>query len=184
MCAIALHVICFQHFNCCFFQDKDFGKVPLFVAHSNPFAKISTSLKIYKHYTIEKAYSGHDFFWALLPQAGDYVKFDYTPPIKIRGYVCILESNWKAFVTSCNIKSIDTKLGKLNFDIKISIKIATYIITMSSSVMVKKCIRVDIVVLAVLWIRKNSTWWQQKQSCDFNNKIDNKNLLGFIQLLA
>ncbi|XP_014681773.1 PREDICTED: alpha-1,3-mannosyl-glycoprotein 4-beta-N-acetylglucosaminyltransferase A-like isoform X1 [Priapulus caudatus] len=68
-------------------KDKDFGKVPLFRPHTNPSAKVSTSLKVYKQHTLEKAYAGQDYFWAHLPRDGDYVRFDFTPSIVVDKYI-------------------------------------------------------------------------------------------------
>lgn len=45
-------------------KDKDFGKQALRKEHVNPPAEVSTSLKTYQHFTLEKAYLREDFFWA------------------------------------------------------------------------------------------------------------------------
>ena len=50
-------------------QDKDFGKHALRKEHVNPPAEVSTSLKTYQHFTLEKAYLREDFFWAFTPAA-------------------------------------------------------------------------------------------------------------------
>lgn len=68
-------------------KDKQFGKVPLHFPHDNPPAKASTILKPYKTHTIEKAYKGDTFFWGLLPQAGDTVTFEFTPPIQLQSFL-------------------------------------------------------------------------------------------------
>ncbi|CAB1325533.1 unnamed protein product, partial [Coregonus sp. 'balchen'] len=47
--------------------DKDFGKQTLHKGHANPLAEVTTSLKTYQHFTLEKAYLGEDFFWAFTP---------------------------------------------------------------------------------------------------------------------
>uniref|UniRef100_A0A673NKR5 Alpha-1,3-mannosyl-glycoprotein 4-beta-N-acetylglucosaminyltransferase B-like n=1 Tax=Sinocyclocheilus rhinocerous TaxID=307959 RepID=A0A673NKR5_9TELE len=47
-------------------KDKDFGKQTLHKGHANPLAEVTTSLKTYQHFTLEKAYLGEDFFWALI----------------------------------------------------------------------------------------------------------------------
>lgn len=64
-------------------KEKDFGKPALHRSHSNPNADVSTSLKTYQKFELAQAYSGENFFWGLLPQQGDYVRFDFKPPIRI-----------------------------------------------------------------------------------------------------
>ena len=65
------------------FQDKDFGKTPMHRAHLNPSAEVSTTLKIYQRYSLDRAYMGETHFWAFIPHAGDVVLLKFTPPIKI-----------------------------------------------------------------------------------------------------
>ncbi|XP_065453801.1 alpha-1,3-mannosyl-glycoprotein 4-beta-N-acetylglucosaminyltransferase-like protein MGAT4D isoform X3 [Chrysemys picta bellii] len=67
--------------------DKDFGKNMLHKAHVNPPAKVTTSLRIFQHYTLEKAYEGMDCFWAFSPVAGDYILFTFLQPLKVEGYL-------------------------------------------------------------------------------------------------
>ncbi|XP_074983796.1 alpha-1,3-mannosyl-glycoprotein 4-beta-N-acetylglucosaminyltransferase-like protein MGAT4D isoform X2 [Caretta caretta] len=68
-------------------KDKDFGKNMLHKAHVNPPAKVTTSLRIFQHYTLEKAYEGMDCFWAFSPVAGDYILFTFLQPLKAEGYL-------------------------------------------------------------------------------------------------
>lgn len=68
-------------------KDKQFGKVPLHFAHKNPPARVTTNLKAYKTHTAEKAYKGETFFWGLLPQAGDTVTFEFTPPTVLESFL-------------------------------------------------------------------------------------------------
>ncbi|KAE8278186.1 Alpha-1,3-mannosyl-glycoprotein 4-beta-N-acetylglucosaminyltransferase A [Larimichthys crocea] len=68
-------------------KDKDFGKQALYQAHSNPAAKVSSSLKHYQQHSLEKAYKGVDFFWALTPIKNDYILFKFLQPIRISGYL-------------------------------------------------------------------------------------------------
>uniref|UniRef100_A0A8C3MF59 Alpha-1,3-mannosyl-glycoprotein 4-beta-N-acetylglucosaminyltransferase B n=1 Tax=Geospiza parvula TaxID=87175 RepID=A0A8C3MF59_GEOPR len=68
-------------------KDKDFGKILLHKAHNNPPAKVDTSLKIYKQYTLEKVYKGQDCFWALAPVAGDYIRFTFLNPLGVEKYL-------------------------------------------------------------------------------------------------
>jgi len=65
-------------------QDKQFGKITLFYAHENPEAIVETQIKPYKQYTLQKAYKGESFFWGLLPQPGDHLKFKFSHPIFIK----------------------------------------------------------------------------------------------------
>lgn len=65
------------------FQDKDFGKQTLHKGHANPLAEVTTSLKTYQHFTLEKAYLGEDFFWAFTPVAGDFIRIRFFTPVRI-----------------------------------------------------------------------------------------------------
>ena len=53
----------------------------------NPNAEVSTTIKIYDQYSLDRAYMGETFFWGLLPQQGDTIVFTFSPPIKIDKYV-------------------------------------------------------------------------------------------------
>ncbi|XP_076622111.1 alpha-1,3-mannosyl-glycoprotein 4-beta-N-acetylglucosaminyltransferase a isoform X1 [Colletes latitarsis] len=68
-------------------KDKQFGKIALFYAHENPEATVETQIKPYKQYTLQKAYKGESFFWGLLPQPGDHLKFKFFHPIFIKRYL-------------------------------------------------------------------------------------------------
>lgn len=68
-------------------KDKQFGKVTLYYAHENPAAIVETRIKPYKQYTLQKAYKGESFFWGLLPQPGDHLKFKFSHPIFIKRYL-------------------------------------------------------------------------------------------------
>lgn len=70
-------------------QEKDFGKVDLFVPHeSNPQAKKAwTTLKVYEAHTVEDAYLGKSFFWALNPQPGDTVNIEFATATIISSYL-------------------------------------------------------------------------------------------------
>ncbi|XP_077984069.1 alpha-1,3-mannosyl-glycoprotein 4-beta-N-acetylglucosaminyltransferase A-like [Glandiceps talaboti] len=67
-------------------KDKDFGKQPLHRGHENPPAEVSTTIKIYMKYTLEKSYRGQDFFWGIMPKAGDEILIKFTQPIIIDKY--------------------------------------------------------------------------------------------------
>ncbi|XP_040904651.1 alpha-1,3-mannosyl-glycoprotein 4-beta-N-acetylglucosaminyltransferase B-like [Toxotes jaculatrix] len=68
-------------------KDKDFGKQILYQAHRNPTAEVSSSLKHYQQHSLDRAYKGEDFFWALTPNRGDYILFSFPQPIHISGYL-------------------------------------------------------------------------------------------------
>lgn len=70
----------------CFVQDKDFGKQTLHKGHANPLAEVTTSLKTYQHFTLEKAYLGEDFFWAFTPVAGDFIRIRFFTPVRVERY--------------------------------------------------------------------------------------------------
>nr|XP_033795553.1 alpha-1,3-mannosyl-glycoprotein 4-beta-N-acetylglucosaminyltransferase-like protein MGAT4D isoform X2 [Geotrypetes seraphini] len=67
-------------------KDADFGEQALQKSHSNPPAALTTSLQVYQHFTLERAYKGLDCFWAFSPVAGDYILFSFTEPLQIDGY--------------------------------------------------------------------------------------------------
>lgn len=69
------------------FQDKDFGKKTLHKGHANPLAEVTTSLKTYQHFTLEKAYLGEDFFWAFTPVAGDFIRMRFYTPVRLERLV-------------------------------------------------------------------------------------------------
>uniref|UniRef100_A0A8C1X2T3 Alpha-1,3-mannosyl-glycoprotein 4-beta-N-acetylglucosaminyltransferase B n=1 Tax=Cyprinus carpio TaxID=7962 RepID=A0A8C1X2T3_CYPCA len=64
-------------------KDKDFGKQTLHKGHANPLAEVTTSLKTYQHFTLEKAYLGEDFFWAFTPVAGDFIRIRFFTPVRV-----------------------------------------------------------------------------------------------------
>ncbi|XP_071313175.1 alpha-1,3-mannosyl-glycoprotein 4-beta-N-acetylglucosaminyltransferase B-like isoform X2 [Trachinotus anak] len=68
-------------------KDKDFGKQPLFQAHRNPAAELSSSLRHYQQHSLERAYRGEDFFWALTPVQGDFILLSFLQPVHISGYL-------------------------------------------------------------------------------------------------
>ncbi|KAF0299768.1 Alpha-1,3-mannosyl-glycoprotein 4-beta-N-acetylglucosaminyltransferase B [Amphibalanus amphitrite] len=67
--------------------DKQFGKVQMFKAHSNPPARVVCDIKPHKQYTLERAYRGETYFWGLLPQPGDHLEFHLTPPATLTGFM-------------------------------------------------------------------------------------------------
>ncbi len=67
-------------------KDKGFGKVNMYVPHRNPPAKIDSAIKHYKSYSMTRAYNGETFYWGLVPQAGDSIVFQLTPPVKLTGF--------------------------------------------------------------------------------------------------
>ncbi|XP_041869776.1 alpha-1,3-mannosyl-glycoprotein 4-beta-N-acetylglucosaminyltransferase B isoform X2 [Corvus kubaryi] len=81
-------------------EDKDFGKQALRKEHVNPPAEVSTSLKTYQHFTLEKAYLREDFFWAFTPTAGDFIRFRFFKPLRIERF----------FFRSGNIEHPEDKL--------------------------------------------------------------------------
>ncbi|XP_057232032.1 alpha-1,3-mannosyl-glycoprotein 4-beta-N-acetylglucosaminyltransferase B isoform X3 [Malurus melanocephalus] len=81
-------------------KDKDFGKQALRKEHVNPPAEVSTSLKTYQHFTLEKAYLREDFFWAFTPTAGDFIRFRFFKPLRIERF----------FFRSGNIEHPEDKL--------------------------------------------------------------------------
>ncbi|KAG8438973.1 hypothetical protein GDO86_005236 [Hymenochirus boettgeri] len=88
-------------------KDKDFGKQALRKEHVNPAAEVSTSLKTYQHFTLEKAYLREDFFWAFTPTAGDFIRFRFFKPMKIERY----------FFRSGNIEHPEDKLYNTTVEI-------------------------------------------------------------------
>ncbi|XP_072261956.1 alpha-1,3-mannosyl-glycoprotein 4-beta-N-acetylglucosaminyltransferase-like protein MGAT4D isoform X2 [Pyxicephalus adspersus] len=68
-------------------KDKDFDKKVLYKPHPNPPAKLSTSLKVYQQFSLEKAYLGQECFWSFSPVAGDYILFEFEEPLQLEGYL-------------------------------------------------------------------------------------------------
>ncbi|XP_018418915.1 PREDICTED: alpha-1,3-mannosyl-glycoprotein 4-beta-N-acetylglucosaminyltransferase-like protein MGAT4D, partial [Nanorana parkeri] len=66
-------------------KDKDFDKKVLYKPHLNPPAKLSTTLKVYQQYSLEKAYLGQECFWSFSPVAGDYILFEFEEPLQLGG---------------------------------------------------------------------------------------------------
>ena len=74
-------------------KDKDFGKGSMHHPHMNPNAEVSTTIRIYDHYSLDRAYMGETFFWGLNPMQGDTVSFKFSPPISIERYMgsCVFD---------------------------------------------------------------------------------------------
>uniref|UniRef100_A0A4W4DQZ5 Alpha-1,3-mannosyl-glycoprotein 4-beta-N-acetylglucosaminyltransferase B n=1 Tax=Electrophorus electricus TaxID=8005 RepID=A0A4W4DQZ5_ELEEL len=68
-------------------KDKDFGKQVLYKAHSNPAALLKSSLIHYQKYSLDSAYMGKGFFWALTPVRGDYILITFTKPQTVKSYL-------------------------------------------------------------------------------------------------
>ncbi|XP_034938136.1 alpha-1,3-mannosyl-glycoprotein 4-beta-N-acetylglucosaminyltransferase A [Chelonus insularis] len=68
-------------------KDKQFGKITLYYPHENPDATVESEINVYKQYTLTKAYKGESFFWGLLPQAGNHLKFKFSKPIFIKKFL-------------------------------------------------------------------------------------------------
>uniref|UniRef100_A0A8K9X7U4 Alpha-1,3-mannosyl-glycoprotein 4-beta-N-acetylglucosaminyltransferase B n=1 Tax=Oncorhynchus mykiss TaxID=8022 RepID=A0A8K9X7U4_ONCMY len=97
-------------------KDKDFGKQTLHKGHANPLAEVTTSLKTYQHFTLEKAYLGEDFFWAFTPVAGDFIRIRFFTPVRIERYFFrsgnIEHPGDKLFNTSVEVLPFDVSLGR------------------------------------------------------------------------
>ncbi|XP_066174071.1 alpha-1,3-mannosyl-glycoprotein 4-beta-N-acetylglucosaminyltransferase-like protein MGAT4D isoform X3 [Sylvia atricapilla] len=97
-------------------KDKDFGKNLLYKAHNNPPAQVYTSLRIYQQHTLEKVYKGEDFFWALAPVAGDYIRFTFLNPVEVEKYLFrsgnIEHAGDKLFNTTVEVLPADETLRK------------------------------------------------------------------------
>uniref|UniRef100_A0AAZ3PSR7 Alpha-1,3-mannosyl-glycoprotein 4-beta-N-acetylglucosaminyltransferase B n=1 Tax=Oncorhynchus tshawytscha TaxID=74940 RepID=A0AAZ3PSR7_ONCTS len=95
-------------------KDKDFGKQTLHKGHANPLAEVTTSLKTYQHFTLEKAYLGEDFFWAFTPVAGDFIRIRFFTPVRIERYFFrsgnIEHPGDKLFNTSVEVLPFDVSL--------------------------------------------------------------------------
>uniref|UniRef100_A0A673T8N5 Alpha-1,3-mannosyl-glycoprotein 4-beta-N-acetylglucosaminyltransferase B n=1 Tax=Suricata suricatta TaxID=37032 RepID=A0A673T8N5_SURSU len=87
--------------------DKDFGKQALRKEHVNPPAEVSTSLKTYQHFTLEKAYLREDFFWAFTPAAGDFIRFRFFQPLRLERF----------FFRSGNIEHPEDKLFNTSVEV-------------------------------------------------------------------
>lgn len=77
----------------------------------NPPAEVSTSLKTYQHFTLEKAYLREDFFWAFTPAAGDFIRFRFFQPLRLERLVLPGEGdrlNTSLEASACISGSLDT----------------------------------------------------------------------------
>ena len=88
-------------------KDKDFGKHALRMEHVNPPAEVSTSLKTYQHFTLEKAYLHEYFFWAFTPSAGDFIHFRFFQPLRLERF----------FFRSGNIEHPEDKLFNTSVEV-------------------------------------------------------------------
>uniref|UniRef100_A0A8C7UQJ2 Alpha-1,3-mannosyl-glycoprotein 4-beta-N-acetylglucosaminyltransferase B n=1 Tax=Oncorhynchus mykiss TaxID=8022 RepID=A0A8C7UQJ2_ONCMY len=99
-------------------KDKDFGKQTLHKGHANPLAEVTTSLKTYQHFTLEKAYLGEDFFWAFTPVAGDFIRIRFFTPVRIERYFFrsgnIEHPGDKLFNTSVEVLPFDVSLATIH----------------------------------------------------------------------
>ncbi|XP_069026692.1 alpha-1,3-mannosyl-glycoprotein 4-beta-N-acetylglucosaminyltransferase B isoform X2 [Embiotoca jacksoni] len=68
-------------------KDKDFRKQSLHRAHNNPAAQLNSSMKHYQQHSLDRAYQGQDFFWAVTPIQGDFILFNFSQPIHISRYL-------------------------------------------------------------------------------------------------
>merc|ERR1719468_326820 len=89
-------------------KDKEFGKQPIIKAHHNPTAKLSTSLKTYMKYTLQRAYLGQNYFWSMAPSKNDYILFEFAKPVEI----------YKYYIKSGNPEHPDDKLRHSSFQIQ------------------------------------------------------------------
>ncbi|EDV21512.1 uncharacterized protein TRIADDRAFT_30432 [Trichoplax adhaerens] len=69
-------------------KEKNFvhsQKKNLFIPHqNNPTANMTTSIKASDKHTLEQAYNGLSYFWGIKPIKGDYMKFHFNPPVKLK----------------------------------------------------------------------------------------------------
>lgn len=47
---------------------------------------MTSPVKAYKQFTIQRAYRGESFFWGLMPQAGDHIVFEFNEPVELHSY--------------------------------------------------------------------------------------------------
>jgi len=96
-------------------KDRQFGRVSLFTPHKNPHAIIESPVKHYKHYSLTRAYRGDTFFWGLVPQQGDQIRFKFQPPVELESFKLVtgnLEHPSDRFLnTTCEIKLITENLN-------------------------------------------------------------------------
>nr|XP_022920673.1 alpha-1,3-mannosyl-glycoprotein 4-beta-N-acetylglucosaminyltransferase B [Onthophagus taurus] len=103
-------------------KDKNFGKLALFYGHKNPEAFVTSAIKHYKTYSLQRAYEGKTFFWGLLPQAGDCLTFNFSAPILLKYYLFrsgnVEHPADKFYNTTVEILPINTEdyvvIGKFN----------------------------------------------------------------------
>lgn len=57
--------------------------VPIYI---NPPAKLASTLRHYRNHSLERAYHYQDYFYAIQPQAGDFIYFNFTPPVVLEEF--------------------------------------------------------------------------------------------------
>ncbi|XP_055349125.1 alpha-1,3-mannosyl-glycoprotein 4-beta-N-acetylglucosaminyltransferase A-like [Paramacrobiotus metropolitanus] len=70
-------------------QEGDFGNVSSCVPHKDnpPARRIWSTLTIYQPHTLENAYRGKTFFWALTPRASDTLTIEFLARINVSSFV-------------------------------------------------------------------------------------------------
>lgn len=59
----------------------------VFCSSDNPPAEVTSSLTHYKAFSLQNAYRGESYFWAMSPSVGDHITFNLTPPIVISRFL-------------------------------------------------------------------------------------------------
>lgn len=67
-------------------KDRDFKKGMKLPQHTNPAGEVSSTIRQYLRYSLDKAYAGQDIFWGTTPSAGDQVKFHFNTPVIIEQF--------------------------------------------------------------------------------------------------
>lgn len=94
----------------------------MFTPHKNPPATVTSPIKAYKQFTIQRAYRGESFFWGLMPQAGDEIMIEFNQPVEMYGYR-IRSGNFEhpsdlLYNTSVEIRPVDSERVKESFHVQ------------------------------------------------------------------
>ncbi len=85
---------------------------------------MTSPIKAYKQFTVQRAYRGDSFFWGLMPQAGDNIIFEFSQPVELHGYR-LRSGNYEhpsdlLYNTSVEIRPTDPERVKGTFKISSS----------------------------------------------------------------
>ena len=58
----------------------------MFTPHQNPLATFETNTTHYEQYSLTRAYNGETFYWAPMPQPGEFILIRFQNPTQLSGF--------------------------------------------------------------------------------------------------